>query len=61
VTVSSIALSMGSGGIKDKAFKWKQIQEAFLDPKVYILCICGFCNGVGSGGLGYFGSALLLE
>ncbi|KAK6221633.1 allantoin permease [Colletotrichum tabaci] len=46
-------------GIKDKAFKWKQIQEAFLDPKVYILCICGFCNGVGSGGLGYFGSALL--
>jgi hypothetical protein len=46
-------------GIKDKAFKWNQIREAVLDPKVYILCVCGFCNGVGSGGLGYFGSALI--
>ncbi|KAG4433626.1 hypothetical protein IFR05_010902 [Cadophora sp. M221] len=46
-------------GIKDKSFKWNQIQEVFQDPKVLILCICGFCNGVGSGGLGYFGSALI--
>ena len=46
-------------GIKDKAFKWNQIQEVFRDPKVYILCICGFCGGVTSGGLGYFGSALI--
>jgi nitrate/nitrite transporter NarK len=46
-------------GIKDKAFKRDQLLEVFVDPKVYILCICGFCNGVGSGGLGYFGSALI--
>lgn len=46
-------------GIKDKAFKLGQLKEVFLDPKFYILCICGFCNGVGSGGLGYFGSALI--
>ncbi|GKT61276.1 MFS allantoate transporter [Colletotrichum tofieldiae] len=57
VAVDRVSQSMI--GIKDKAFKWRQIQEAFLDPKVFILCICGFCNGVGSGGLGYFGSALL--
>jgi hypothetical protein len=57
VTVDRVSQNMI--GIKDKAFKLCQIREAFLDPKVYILCICGFCNGVGSGGLGYFGSALI--
>lgn len=46
-------------GIKNKSFKWKQILEAVMDPKLYILCLCGFCNGVASGGLGYFGSALI--
>jgi hypothetical protein len=46
-------------GIKDEHFKPHQIKEALIDPKFWLLCLSGFCNGVVSGGLGNFGSALI--
>ena len=46
-------------GIKDKKFKPHHIKEVFMDPKVYLLCASGFAIGIASGGLGYFGSAII--
>jgi nitrate/nitrite transporter NarK len=46
-------------GIMDKSFKAHQVREALLDPRLWLLYLAGAANGIVSGGLGYFASALI--
>jgi hypothetical protein len=46
-------------GIKDSSFRPYQVREALVDHRLWILCLMGVANGIVSGGIGNFGSALI--
>ncbi|KAK5109880.1 hypothetical protein LTR62_006487 [Meristemomyces frigidus] len=52
-------ISKNMTGVKTKQYKPKQIVEALLDIKVWLLVLIGFATGIINGGVSNFGSALI--
>ncbi|KDN47008.1 MFS general substrate transporter [Tilletiaria anomala UBC 951] len=46
-------------GLHNKKFKWYQLREAFLDPRLYLLFFCILTLDVANGGTSNFGSAII--
>lgn len=46
-------------GIENKQFKWYQVREAFLDPKLYLFFVLGCVCNVPNGGISNFGTIII--
>ena len=48
------------GGLWDiRHFKWYQVRELFLDPKLYIFFLLGVVGNVPNGGISNFGTIII--
>ncbi|KAI5366193.1 Putative major facilitator superfamily, MFS transporter superfamily [Septoria linicola] len=46
-------------GVENKQFKWYQVEEAFIDPKLYLFFILGMVCNVPNGGISNFGTIII--
>ncbi|KXT05015.1 hypothetical protein AC578_10337 [Pseudocercospora eumusae] len=46
-------------GVENKHFKWYQVREAFLDPKLYLFFLLGMVCNIPNGGISNFGTIII--